>query len=570
MIIFKKIRYKNLLSTGNTFTEIELDSVRKTLLMGFTGSGKSSSIDAITFALYGKPFRKITKSGMLNSINKSELVTEIEFLIGSNYYKVIRGIKPNIFEIYCNDVLVQQDAKIKDYQDYLERYILKINYKSFTQVVILGSARYTPFMQLSASDRRSVIEDLLDIQIFSNMNVIVKDKLTELKESIQDCKRDIELYKDKIELYKQNIKKYEKSSEEIILKKEASISNTITEIESVENEIKTKLELISKLSEEIVDKGSLETKYEKLVLLKERVRNSIDKFKKEVVFYNLNDNCPTCKQHIEIDFKSGKVNFNNNKIEELSVGNIKLDAELKSIKSKLAEISTISKEISSLNSDVIRCNSTISSAQKYIKLINEELKEIESEKKRFNNDEMENSRNELDKLVEKYEEYVTDKSYYDFVSLMLKDGGIKTKIIKQYLPILNKYINQYLSQLDFFVNFNITENFEEVIKSRHRDEFTYANFSEGEKMRLDLAVLFSFRQLARLKNSVNTNLLILDEVMDSSLDLAGTDAFMELISNTDKYTNVFVISHKTDQILDKFDRVINFNKVKNFSKMKVI
>ena len=570
MIIFSKIKFKNFLSYGNAFTEIGLNVANKTLLCGHNGFGKSTMIDAITFALYGKPFRKINKGGLVNSINKSELVAEIEFSIGTNYYKIVRGIKPNIFEIYCNNAIVIQDAKVKDYQDHLERYILKMNYKSFTQVVILGSARYTPFMQLSASDRRSVIEDLLDIQIFSNMNSIVKDKLSNLKESLQDCKYSIELYKDKIESQKRNINQNKKSSDEIISKKEFIIANTFVELESFQLSVSSLLNKNALLLEQILDHKSIENKQQKIYTIQNKLKDNIFKLEKENSFYHSNDNCPTCRQEIEEEFKQEIVNKNFSKMQELKDGTIKLSTEVSSIQKRLDEIAAINRKISDNNVEISKFNSSIVSANKYIKLISQELHELNSSVNTDGTDDLNKLIESLDNYVEIYEEYLTDKSYYDFIALMLKDGGIKTKIIKQYLPILNKYINQYLSHLDFFVNFNIDENFEEVIKSRHRDEFTYSNFSEGEKMRLDLSVLFSFRQLARLKNSVNTNLLILDEVCDSSLDNSGTDLFMSLLATLDTHTNIFVISHKSDQISDKFDRMLQFDKVKNFSKMKEI
>ena len=570
MINFSKIKFKNFLSYGNAFTEIELNVANKTLLCGKNGFGKSTMIDAITFALYGKPFRKINKGGLVNSINKKELIAEIEFAIGSNNYKIIRGIKPNIFEIYCNDVIVIQDAKVKDYQSHLERYILKMSYKSFTQVVILGSARYTPFMQLTAADRRSVIEDLLDIQIFSNMNAIVKDKLSNLKESLQDCKYNIELYKDKIELQKRNINQNKKSSDEVISKKEYIIANTFVEVESSQSNITSLLDKNAILLEYILDHSAAEKKQQKIYGIQNKLEYSISKIEKENSFYDSNDDCPTCRQEIEEIFKQKIIDRNISKLKELEVGKMKLVEEVSSIQKRLDEIDAINRKISDNNIEISKFNSSIVSAQKYIKLISQELQELNSTVNIDGTKDLKLLVESLDNYVEKYEEYITDKTYYDFITLMLKDGGIKTKIIKQYLPILNKYINQYLSHLDFFVNFNIDENFEEVIKSRHRDEFTYSNFSEGEKMRLDLSVLFSFRQLARLKNSVNTNLLILDEVCDSSLDNSGTDLFMSLLATLDKHTNIFVISHKSDQISDKFDRMLQFDKVKNFSKMKVI
>jgi DNA repair exonuclease SbcCD ATPase subunit len=572
MVIFEKIRFKNFLSYGNTFTEILLNVERTTLSTGVNGQGKSTFIDAITFALYGKPFRKINKGQLINSINKSELVTEVEFSIGPNRYKIIRGIKPNIFEVYCNDVLVKQDAKVRDYQEQLERYILKMNYKSFTQVVILGSARYTPFMQLSASDRRSVIEDLLDIQIFSSMNSIVKDKLSGIKDSVQDCKYNIELFKDKIELQKQNIKQNKKASDELVLRKHEIIANTFVEVEDLQKSVQELLEENVTLSGQITDLSSLESKQQKLFNFGVKLKGNISKIKNETEFYHVNDNCPTCKQSIDQNFKDDAISKNNLKLEELQVGELKLLEEFNVGKERLADIQKINDKISKNNVIISDKNSNIRSAQKYINLVSEEIEtiQISNNVTETGQDTLQELVESLDIYVEKYEEYINEKSYYDFISIMLKDGGIKTRIIKQYLPILNKYINQYLTQLDFFVNFNINENFEEIIKSRHRDEFTYANFSEGEKTRLDLAILFSFRQLARLKNSVNTNLLILDEIMDGSLDTGGTDVFMNLLSTVDKNTNIFVISHKSDQVSDKFDSILKFEKIKNFSKMKVI
>jgi DNA repair exonuclease SbcCD ATPase subunit len=572
MVIFESIKFKNFLSYGNSFTEIPLNVTRTTLSTGKNAQGKSTFIDAITFALYGKPFRKINKGQLVNSINKSELVTEIDFSIGLNKYKIIRGIKPNIFEVYCNDVLVKQDAKVKDYQEQLERYILKMSYKSFTQVVILGSARYTPFMQLSAGDRRSVIEDLLDIQIFSNMNSIVKDKLSGIKESVQDCKYNIELFKDKIELQKQNIKQNKTASEQLILRKEEIIANTFIEVEGLQKSIQELMQENESLAEQITDLNSLEIKQTKLFNIGVKLKDNISKIQKDTEFYHDNDNCPTCKQTIDNIFKTQTITKNGIKIQELKTGEQKLLDEYNAGKQRLAEIKQINDVIAKNNTIILDKNSNIRSAQKYIKLVSEEISVMQNPEstQETNSSTLQQLIESLDVYVQKYEDYINEKSYYDFISVMLKDGGIKTKIIKQYLPILNKYINQYLSQLDFFVNFNINENFEEVIKSRHRDEFTYANFSEGEKTRLDLAILFSFRQLARLKNSVNTNLLILDEIMDGSLDSGGTDVFMNLISTVDKNTNIFVISHKSDQVSDKFDTVLKFEKVKNFSKLKVV
>jgi DNA repair exonuclease SbcCD ATPase subunit len=540
------------------------------LCIGKNGFGKSTFIDAITFALYGKPFRRITKGQLVNSINKSDMVTEIEFIIGSNKYKVIRGIKPNIFEVYCNDVLVKQDAKVKDYQEQLERYILKMNYKSFTQVVILGSARYTPFMQLSAADRRSVIEDLLDIQIFSIMNSVVKDKLSVLKESIQDCKYNIDLYKSKIELQKHNIKINKQTNDELILKKQEIISNTNVEIQENLSLISDINNASEELLNQISDMDSILTKKNKLAGIEFKINGNISKFEKENTFFISNNTCPTCRQIIDEAFKQSTIETNNVKLAELEKGNLKLQEEFNILQDRLIKITSIKNLISNNNITISKITSDVESAKKYIQLISNEVEGLRSSKSEGSddNEKLQELIESLDVYVENYESYITDKSYFDFISLMLKDGGIKTKIIKQYLPILNKYINQYLSQMDFFANFNITENFEEIIKSRYRDEFTYASFSEGQKIRIDLAILFSFRQLAKIKNSVNTNLLILDEIMDSSLDIDGTDVLMNLIPSFDNNTNIFVISHKSDQLAEKFNSVLKFDMVKNFSRMK--
>lgn len=536
-------------------------------------SHNSTFIDAICFSLYGKPFRKINKNQLINSINKNNLVAEIEFSIGSIKYKVIRGIKPNIFEVYCNDTLVMQDAKVRDYQEQLERYILKMSYKSFTQVVILGSARYTPFMQLSAADRRSVIEDLLDIQVFSNMNSIVKDELADIKDKLKDVKFNIESYKDKIEVQKYNINQNKKTNEDIILRKHEVIANTLVEME---DNIKTVSELTeenARLLKEIIDFDFVTNKKNKLDSIDFKITGNISKLKKENVFFTDNNNCPTCRQIIDDEFKNSIISKNIEKLNELESGNKKLKEEYETLESRLAKIKQINVIISNNNHEIGKVNSSVTSAQKYITLVDKEIQELETVNNTNTDDgaeKLQQLMSSLDLYIEKYEEYLNDKNYYDFISIMLKDGGIKTRIIKQYLPILNKYINQYLSQMDFFVNFNIDENFDEVIKSRHRDEFTYANFSEGEKMRLDLAILFSFRQLAKLKNSVNTNLLILDEIMDSSLDTGGTDVLMDLISTFDNGTHIFVITHKSDQISDKFDMVLRAEKIKNFSRIRVL
>lgn len=573
MIIFEKIRMKNFLSYGNTFSEVNLIASKTTLISGRNGFGKSAALlDPLTFALFGKPFRKITKPGLINSINKSELIVELEFKIGEKQYKIIRGIKPNIFELYQNGELIKQDAAIKDYQEYLEKYIIKTNFKSFTQVVILGSARYTPFMQLSAADRRFVIEDLLDIQIFSDMNVVVKDKLSGLKENINDCKYNIELLKDKIQLQKHNIEEHKKSSKDLVLKKQEQLQKSSDEVYILQSSISQLNAKNEEYLTKITDKLTIEKKKQKLLDFETKLKQNITRIDKENEFYSDNDSCPSCKQSISEDFKSSILFDNEKKKQSLLDGSKKLKNELSDIILRLQEISVINGTISNNNIEIAKLNSSISSSQKYLKLISEEINELENYSNNLeeDNNKLQELIETLDKYVEDYEKYINEKSYYDFISVLLKDGGIKTKIIKQYLPVLNTYINQYLKQMDFFVNFNIDETFEESIKSRHRDDFRYANFSEGEKTRLDLAILFAFRQISKMKNSINTNLLIFDEIMDSSMDSFGTDVFTNIISNIDNKSNVFVISHKTEQISDKFDRILSIEKVKNFSKIKEI
>jgi hypothetical protein len=404
------------------------------------------------------------------------------------------------------------------------------------------------------------------------MNSIVKDKVSGIKETVQDCKFNIELFKDKIDLQKQNIKRNRQASDELVLRKKELIANTCIEVKDLQESITDLLTENEELGQQIVDLDSVEKKKNKLLLIEGKLQDNISKIEKDNLFYHSNDNCPTCKQSIDLTFKQGIIDKNGSKLIELVDGEKKLSEELKVTTDRLNEISKINAKILKNSRILSEKNSNIVSAQKYIQLISNEIEQLNTAENITDNgsDKLQELVESLDLYVEKYEEYINEKSYYDFISVMLKDGGIKTRIIKQYLPVLNKYINQYLTQLDFFVNFNINENFEEIIKSRHRDEFTYAKFSEGEKTRLDLAILFSFRQLARLKNSVNTNLLILDEIMDGSLDTGGTDVFMNLLSSVDKSTNIFVISHKSDQVSDKFDTVLKFEKIKNFSKMRVI
>jgi DNA repair exonuclease SbcCD ATPase subunit len=570
MISFQTIRWKNFLSTGASFTEINFTKSTNTLIIGQNGAGKSTILDALCFGLFGKPFRKINKPQLLNSINGKDAVVEVEFNIGQKRYKVIRGIKPNLFEIYLNDVLLNQDAASKDYQEILEKNILKLNYKSFTQVVILGSASFVPFMQLSAADRRTIIEDLLDIQIFSSMNSIVKEKMSALKDGITKSKYDIKLVEEKINLQMQNIEENKKNNDAEIGRKLAEIGESKMQMSALRNDVEKINRHVSILQSKIGDKKEkLDKKAKSLFQIKGKVQTNIDRNEKEIQFYESNHDCPTCKQSITPEWKDSQVKEKTEKITTQRTGLQEIEEELKKVTDEVTSITDILTHINEHNGEVIKHNSTISAISSYITKLNGEIDELTKKgvETEGSDQKLVDLKNELKSYNKLYEEQLTEKHYHEFAGTLLKDGGIKTRIIKQYLPIMNKLINKYLTAMDFFVNFNINENFEETIKSRHRDEFSYANFSEGEKMRIDLALLFTWRQIAKLKNSTNTNLLILDEVFDSSLDTVGTEEFLKLINEMGTDTNVFVISHKGDQLFDKFRSIIKFEKKNNFSRI---
>jgi DNA repair exonuclease SbcCD ATPase subunit len=569
MILFEKVRWKNFLSTGASFTEIGFTKSSNTLIIGHNGAGKSTILDALCFGLFGKPFRKINKPQLMNSINNADCVVEVEFSIGKKNYKVIRGIKPNVFEIYCNDVLLNQDAKAKDYQEHLEKFILKLNYKSFTQVVILGSASFVPFMQLSPADRRAIIEDLLDIQIFSSMNTIVKEKMSVIKDGSQKVKYEMDLSAEKIKMQKESIEEHKKHNDAEIEKKQTEIEESQSQIAQLNKDIQFIQKHIDVLQSKISDQSSMQNRSKKFLQLESKLESKLKKLDKDVLFYEENDNCPTCKQGISDSFRHSQLTGINQTKGEVGTAIKDIETQIESTTKRLEEIQKIVKHISEHNNEVVKHNSTISAVNTYITKLQREISELSNRKDNLEeeNAKLKELREQLSGLIKKQEELSVEKQYYDYATTLLKDTGIKTKIIKQYLPIMNKLINKYLTAMDFFVNFNINENFEETIKSRHRDEFSYANFSEGEKMRIDLALLFTWRQIAKLKNSTNTNLLILDEVFDSSLDTVGTEEFLKLIHDMGNDTNVFVISHKGDQLFDKFRSVIKFEKKNNFSRI---
>jgi DNA repair exonuclease SbcCD ATPase subunit len=569
MIVFKTVRYKNFLSTGNIFTEIHLSKNPTTLIIGENGAGKSTFLDAITFGLFGKPFRNINKPQLINSVNEKECVVEIEFKIASKNYKVVRGIKPNVFEIYCDGDLLNQDAKAKDYQDQLEKLILKMNYKSFTQIVILGSTNFTPFMQLSAADRRAVIEDLLDIQIFSSMNQVVKTKLSSAKEEAARLKIKIDAVKGKIELHKKHLDELKKNTKEIVdAKKQETIENKAS-LSTLENEATQKEKQIDDLIFLVSDEDATTNKFNKLNNLEAKIEGNIQKLEKDIEFYSVNSTCPTCDQ--AINNKEEKVHTCNSKIAELAEGLTKLKEESDAVLQRINAIKATQKELKIFEQDLVRINTSRIQVKKYIKKLEDEILEIENKPAMSEEFKAQSKTllNELQDHNEKRKEAVEAMTNYDIVAQLLKDGGIKSKIIKQYIPIINKLVNKHLASMDFFVNFNIDEEFKESIKSRHRDDFSYENFSEGEKKRIDLALLFTWRAVAKLKNSANTNLLIFDEVFDGSLDSNGTEEFLKLINMFNDGTNIFVISHKGDVLADKFKHTIKFAKIKNFSQMVI-
>ena len=568
MIVFKKVRYKNFVSTGNYFTEIDFQKSSNTLIVGSNGAGKSTMLDALCFALFGKAFRSINKPQLINSINQKDCITECEFDIGNKKYKIVRGIKPNIFEIYQDGDLVNQDAASRDYQEYLEKFILKLNYKSFTQIVILGSASFVPFMQLSANDRRSIIEDLLDIQIFSTMNTVLKDKISGNKDQVTDNNSKLQIVEAKIEIQNTHIRSIQKTNEEKIEEYDNQIKLYNTDILELQEKIQQTSNAINELQSDVENKIEVETRLKKFTKIESQIENNLSKYKTDISFFEQNDNCPTCKQEIALGFKEQQIKDNKDRVSEIESGLKVLEEKLLAEQERLNVINVKQKEIQKLQISNATNTTSITETNKYIAKLKSQIETLKSKQ---DNLEVENTKlNELniqlEVILQKKKELIDEKTYYEAASGLLKDTGIKTKIIKQYLPIINKVVNKHLATFDFFVNFNLDESFKETIKSRHRDAFSYESFSEGEKQRIDMALMLTWRTIAKLKNSANTNLLILDEIFDSSLDANGTEYLMNILHMLED-VNLFVISHKGDILQDKFRSVIKFEKVNNFSRI---
>jgi len=568
LIHFKKLRYKNILSTGNAWTELQLDSHDTTLIVGENGAGKSTMLDALSFVLYGKPFRKINKPQLLNSINQKDLVVEVEFAVGGKNYLVKRGIKPSIFEIWSNDKLLNQDAAARDYQAFLEDNILKLNYKSFGQVVVLGSSTFVPFMQLPAKSRRDVIEDLLDIQIFTTMNTLLKDRVSTNKENLAEIKYTIDLTKNKIDSAKTHTESIRELKESQIKKIKSKLKEQIGYVEKEETEINKLSDEVDDLLSKITDKEKMEKKFSEINDLMRDLENKKRTLTKNLTFYNNHDNCPTCKQGIEHDFKSSVLSDSNDKIVNIEAAKNQLSNKSEGVEARLSEISGIESSISTISMEISEHRANKKMAMNACKSLQKELVEAERDIETVDDETIKAFENDLRKSMEQQKQLTEEREVLATVGAMLKDGGIKTRIIKQYVPIMNKLINKYLAAMDFFVQFELDESFNETIKSRFRDAFSYSSFSEGEKLRIDLSLLFTWRAVSKLRNSVSTNLLIMDEIMDSSLDNNGTDEFLKIIKDLTGDANVFIISHKGDQIQDKFDRTIRFKKVKNFSSME--
>jgi len=567
MIIFKAIRWKNFLSTGNIFTEVEFDKHNTTLIIGENGAGKSTILDALSFGLFSKPFRKVNKPQLINTITKRDLVVEVEFSINRNEYKIIRGIRPNVFEVYMNDTLLNQSAEMKDYQDILEKQILKISHKSFCQVVVLGSASFVPFMQLPTGQRRDIIEDLLDLQIFTVMNNLLKVKTAENRDLVIENTTDKKVVTEKIKLIRQHLLEMQNNNDIIIAEKKERLAEVDTQINIIILNDESIERGIALLEEKVYDEESVTKKMKKLDSLRHQIKAKHDILNKEVKFFSEHDNCPTCKQDINKDFQCEAIDTRKQSIIEIEEGMNQLTTQYDELSKRIDEIIETRSQIQTAKLNRHKLTTKIDSLNNYKKELEREIKTIKQSIVERDDSNLNELESELEMINNKNVELEEDRTILAAAGALLKDGGIKSRIIKQYIPIINKLINKYLSAMEFLVQFELDEEFNETIKSRHRDEFSYASFSEGEKMRINLAILFTWRAVAKLRNSISTNILIMDEVFDSSLDSTGTEEFMKILNQLTLDTNTFIISHKTDQIADKFDNVIRFEKHRNFSRI---
>ena len=568
MIIFKKLRWMNLLSTGNAFTEIDLIACNTTLIVGENGAGKSTILDALSFGLFGKPFRKVNKGQLINSINNKGLLVEIEFSIGNKQYVIRRGAKPTVFEIHQDGVLIDHDAASSDYQEMLDKHILKISHKTFTQIVVLGSASFVPFMQMTAAHRREVIEDLLDIQVFTIMNTLLKDKVTANKLEMVETDYMLHGTEEKIELEEQHLKELEANNDEVMRHKEQQVATLQGELDAANQRTSILQTENTTSTDSISDQSKVRARQEKVLGISRQLDSKREKTQKETEFFTTNHDCPTCRQGIEHTHRTDIVSKNNKQINEIAEAKRKITTEVGRIDAILANINKISTEIAARNQEISNLQVQVRTKQGFITSINNEIAHLKTNKQiNINTNRLVDLKQTLVGQIQKRELLGKDKAVLEVAGVLLKDTGIKTKIIRQYIPIINKLINKYLAAMDFFVNFELDENFEEKIKSRFRDEFSYASFSEGEKSRLDLALLFTWRSISRLRNSTSANLLLLDEVFDGSLDSQGNEELVKIIHTLTEGSNIFVISHKIDAYLDKFDRVLKFEKTKSFSRM---
>ena len=567
MINFTKIRYKNFLSTGNIPIEVDLNKSHTTLIVGSNGSGKSTLLDALCYALFNKPFRIIKKDQMVNTINNSDTLVEVEFDVGTKKYMIRRGIKPNLFEIYQNDKLINQDASSIDYQKYLEQNIMKLNYRSFIQVVILGSSAYEPFMKMKPRYRREVVEEILDIRVFGLMDLILRSQQSDLQKSLTEVRHQCELIKTKYETEAKHLKSLEAQGTDIQTHKQKLLDKNDTDSSNYQQKIQELNESIAVQKEKVKDKLKVDMKYNQLQKLETKIETNLSTHKKTLEFFQQNDNCPTCTQPIDKQFKEEKCKHEHTTISKLSTGLSKLVEELTKQEEKVVEFGKISNKIQDMSVEIAKIHTSLEQIKKNSDQIHLDISMAQNNDIESIKIDLENMQGQLKVAEEELNKVTEQKKYVDILREILNDKGAKAQIIKKYLPIMNQLINQHLQSMDFYVNFNLDEEFNETIKSRFRDTFNYNSFSEGEKMRIDLALLFTWRQIAKMKNSANTNLLMLDEIFDSSLDGQGMDDFFKIIKQFES-ENIFIISHKGDILFDKFTNIIKYEKYKNFTRLQ--